>query len=145
VTHTDDAVLPETEALQDDPITTDDVATAKMMVTGGGEASTSTANLNRCEGLADKSDSGHVFPDSDSAVLEDALKKLDEYRGVLEICHKKYPDFLAMERKILALEEENRSKHTFLLIIQLFLECAELTRIVRVVFCRTQIRKQRAD
>jgi len=70
VTHTDDAVLPETEALQDDPITTDDVATAKMMVTGGGEASTSTANLNRCEGLADKSDSGHVFPDSDSAVLE---------------------------------------------------------------------------
>jgi len=36
------------------------------------------------------------------------LKKLDEYRGVLEICHKKYPDFLAMERKILALEEENR-------------------------------------
>ncbi|XP_039845119.1 serine/arginine repetitive matrix protein 1-like [Panicum virgatum] len=70
VTHTDDAVLPETEALQDDSITTDDVATAKMMVTGGGEASTSTANLNRCEGLADKSDSGHVFPDSDSAVLE---------------------------------------------------------------------------
>lgn len=80
----------------------------KMTLLDGGQATSSTAQLQQCEGDSSKSTSQGLGSEDDSSILDNALKRLDEVRDVIQLCQQKYPSFVSMERRIQALEEENK-------------------------------------